>query len=160
VKENIFYDVDLIKVAIEDDISVAEMTAIVEEAHRRHLKVAVHAVSAGSIQTAIDAGVDSIEHGNDVTDKQLKLMRDKGIPRPDANLGRRLLDEDSRDDHSLSGPSIRECRQRRPKPEAGSGSGSAAIEVGSEVCHWIRHVLVLSRKNARPSHGNDVSHLA
>ncbi|HVT60017.1 MAG TPA: amidohydrolase family protein [Thermoanaerobaculia bacterium] len=79
VKDNIFYDVDLIKVAIDDDISVAEMTAIVEEAHRQQLRVAVHAISAGSIQTAIDAGVDSIEHGNDVTDEQLKLMRDKGI---------------------------------------------------------------------------------
>jgi imidazolonepropionase-like amidohydrolase len=79
VKDNIFYDVDLIKVAIEDDISVAEMKTIVEEAHRQHLRVAVHAVSAGSIQTAIDAGVDSIEHGNDLTDEQLKLMRDKGI---------------------------------------------------------------------------------
>jgi imidazolonepropionase-like amidohydrolase len=28
---------------------------------------------------AIDAGADSIEHGNDVTDAQLKSMRDKGI---------------------------------------------------------------------------------
>ena len=44
VQQNVFYDVDLIKVAIGDDFSVAEMTAIVEEAHRQHLKVAVHAV--------------------------------------------------------------------------------------------------------------------
>jgi hypothetical protein len=79
VKDDIFYDVDLIKVAIEDDISVAEMKAIVEEAHRQHLKVAVHAVSTASIQTAIDGGADSIEHGNGVTDEQLKTMRDKGI---------------------------------------------------------------------------------
>jgi len=79
VKDDLFYDVDLIKVAIEDDFSVAEMKEIVEEAHRQHLKVAAHAVSAGSIQTAIDGGVDSIEHGNDVTDEQLKAMRDKGI---------------------------------------------------------------------------------
>ena len=28
---------------------------------------------------AIDAGVDSIEHGNEVTDEQLKQMRDKGM---------------------------------------------------------------------------------
>jgi imidazolonepropionase-like amidohydrolase len=79
VRENVFHDVDLIKVTIDDDLSVAEMTAIVEQAHRQHLKVAAHAVSAGSIQTAIDAGADSIEHGNDVTDEQLKMMRDKGI---------------------------------------------------------------------------------
>jgi len=79
VKENMFYDVDVIKVAIDEDMSVAEVSAIVDEAHLQHLKVAVHATSAGSIQTAIDAGADSIEHGNCVTDEQLKTMRDKGI---------------------------------------------------------------------------------
>jgi imidazolonepropionase-like amidohydrolase len=79
VKDNLFYDVDVIKVANEDDFSVAEMKAVVEEAHSQHLKVAVHAISRSSIQTAIDAGADSIEHGNEVTDEQLKTMRDKGI---------------------------------------------------------------------------------
>src|ERR1700690_3322426 len=79
VRENVFYNVDVIKVTVGEDISVAERTAIVEEAHRQHLKVAVHAISTGSIQTAIDGGADSIEHGNDVTDEQLKAMRDKGI---------------------------------------------------------------------------------
>jgi imidazolonepropionase-like amidohydrolase len=79
VKENIFYDIDLIKVAIDQDMLLSEMAAIVDEAHHQHLKVAAHATSTGSIQTAIDAGVDSIEHGNGVTDEQLKTMRDKGI---------------------------------------------------------------------------------
>ncbi|HEX7271142.1 MAG TPA: amidohydrolase family protein, partial [Casimicrobiaceae bacterium] len=37
------------------------------------------AIDRTSIQTAIDAGADSIEHGNEVTDDQLKRMRDKGI---------------------------------------------------------------------------------
>jgi imidazolonepropionase-like amidohydrolase len=79
VKDNLFYDVDVIKVTIEDDTSVAEMKALVEEAHRQNVKVAVHAVTQGSIQTAIDGGADSIEHGNEVTDEQLKQMRDKGM---------------------------------------------------------------------------------
>jgi imidazolonepropionase-like amidohydrolase len=79
VQDDVFYNVDVIKVAIEDDITPAEMAAIVEEAHRQHLKVAAHAVSTPSIQTAIDAGVDSVEHGNGVTDEQLETMRDKGI---------------------------------------------------------------------------------
>jgi imidazolonepropionase-like amidohydrolase len=79
VKDDLFYDVDVIKVTVEDDTSVAEMKAIVEEAHRQNVKVAVHAVTQGSIQTAIDGGVDSIEHGNGVTDEQLKQMRDQGI---------------------------------------------------------------------------------
>jgi imidazolonepropionase-like amidohydrolase len=79
VKDDLFYNVDVIKVTIEDDTSVEEMKAVVEEAHRQQLKVAAHAATTGSIQTAIDGGVDSVEHGNDVTDDQLKQMRDKGI---------------------------------------------------------------------------------
>lgn len=79
VKDDLFYDVDVIKVTVEDDTSVAEMKAIVEEAHRQNVKVAVHAVTQGSIQTAIDGGADSIEHGNEVTDEQLRQMRDKGM---------------------------------------------------------------------------------
>ena len=79
VKDDLFYDVDVIKVTVEDDTSVAEMKAIVEEAHRQNVKVAVHAATKGSIQTAIDGGADSIEHGNEITDEQLKQMRDKGI---------------------------------------------------------------------------------
>lgn len=79
VRANAFYKVDLIKVALDDNISLSEMAAVVEEAHRQQLKVAVHAASTTSIQTAIDAGADSIEHGNQVTDEQLRLMRAKGI---------------------------------------------------------------------------------
>jgi len=79
VLTNGFYGVDVIKVSVEDDFTPAEMTAIVDQAHRGHLKVAAHAVGQSAIQMAIDAGVDSIEHGNEVTDEQLKQMRDKGI---------------------------------------------------------------------------------
>ncbi len=79
VLQNVFYNVDLIKVTVGDGISPLELTAMVEEAHREHLKVAAHAVDTASIQTAIEAGADSIEHGNKVTDEQLKQMRDKGI---------------------------------------------------------------------------------
>ena len=78
VRANIFYNVDLIKISI-DDITEAEVTAAVDEAHRQQLKVSVHAITQTSIQMAIDAGADSIEHGNFVTDEQLRMMRDKGI---------------------------------------------------------------------------------
>ena len=79
VRENEFQNVDVIKVTADENLTVPELVAVVEEAHRMHLKVAVHAVDKPSIQTAIDAGADSIEHGNEVTDAQLKQMRDKGI---------------------------------------------------------------------------------
>src|SRR6202521_2782053 len=55
------------------------MTTIDEEARWQHLKVAAHAVDTNSIQTAIDADVDSVERSNDVTDETLKQMRDKGM---------------------------------------------------------------------------------
>jgi imidazolonepropionase-like amidohydrolase len=79
VRQNEFQNVDVIKVAADENLTVTELAAVVEEAHRAHLKVAVHAVDKASIQTAIDAGADSIEHGNEVTDEQLKQMRGKGI---------------------------------------------------------------------------------
>jgi imidazolonepropionase-like amidohydrolase len=79
VRENEFQNVDLIKVSADENLTVPELAAVVEEAHRQHLRVAVHAAETGSIQTAIDAGADSVEHGNEVTDQQLQQMRDKGM---------------------------------------------------------------------------------
>lgn len=79
VRQNEFQNVDVIKVAADENLTVPELAAVIEEAHRRHLKVAVHAVDKTSIQTAIDAGADSIEHGDEATDVQLKQMRDKSI---------------------------------------------------------------------------------
>jgi imidazolonepropionase-like amidohydrolase len=79
VQRNVFEAVDLIKVALGNDISEPSLAAIVDQAHRQGLKVAVHAPDRASIQEGIDAGVDSIEHGNEATDEQLKEMRAKGI---------------------------------------------------------------------------------
>jgi imidazolonepropionase-like amidohydrolase len=82
VRENLLYGADLIKVVADDDnrfITPDEMKAIVGEAHRAKVKVAVHATTVTGIQAALDAGVDSIEHGNEATDQQLMIMRDKGI---------------------------------------------------------------------------------
>ena len=79
VRQNEFHNVDVIKVAADENLTEPELATVVEEAHRKHLKVAVHAVDKTSIQTAIDAGADSVEHGNEATDAQLKQMRDKGM---------------------------------------------------------------------------------
>ncbi len=79
VRQNAFQSVDVIKVSADENLTVPELSAVVEEAHREHLKVAVHAFEATTIQTAIDAGADSIEHGNEATDGQLAQMRSKGI---------------------------------------------------------------------------------
>jgi imidazolonepropionase-like amidohydrolase len=79
VRQNVFQNVDVIKVSADENLTVPELAAAVEEAHRNHLRLAVHAIDTTAIQTAIDSGADSIEHGNEATDEQLKQMRDKGI---------------------------------------------------------------------------------
>jgi imidazolonepropionase-like amidohydrolase len=79
VRKNVFQNVDVIKVSADENLTVPELAAAVEEAHRNHLKLAVHAIDKTAIQTAIDSAADSIEHGNDATDEQLNQMRDKGI---------------------------------------------------------------------------------
>jgi imidazolonepropionase-like amidohydrolase len=79
VRRNEFQNVDVIKVTADENLTVPELAAVVEEAHRAHLRVAVHAADKTSIQTAIDAGADSVEHANEVTDEQLRQIRDTGM---------------------------------------------------------------------------------
>ena len=56
-----------------------EMEAIVDEAHLLGLKVAVHAHGTNGIRTAIEAGVDSVEHSSLIDDESIALAREKGI---------------------------------------------------------------------------------
>jgi len=56
----------------------AEMQSIVTTAHRRGIKVTTHAYDPQAIIDAVQAGVDSIEHGYLVSDTGLKLMRRNG----------------------------------------------------------------------------------
>ncbi|MEQ9505613.1 MAG: amidohydrolase family protein [Hyphomonas sp.] len=55
-----------------------EMKALVDEAHELGLRVAVHAHGAKGIQTALEAGVDSVEHASLITDESLKLAVKNG----------------------------------------------------------------------------------
>lgn len=58
--------------------SFEEMKAIVDEAHLLGLKVAVHAHGAEGIETAIRAGVDSVEHSSLISDAGVKLAKENG----------------------------------------------------------------------------------
>jgi imidazolonepropionase-like amidohydrolase len=57
----------------------AEMQAAVEAAHSAGRIVAAHANTAEGMRRAIQAGVDTIEHGGEGTPEIFKLMRAKGI---------------------------------------------------------------------------------
>jgi len=55
-----------------------EMAAIVDEAHALGMKVAVHAHGTKGIRTAIEAGVDSVEHASLIDDESIALARKQG----------------------------------------------------------------------------------
>lgn len=58
--------------------TLAEMSALVEEAHLLGLKVAVHAHGAAGIKDAIRAGVDTVEHASLADDEAIALARQRG----------------------------------------------------------------------------------
>jgi len=55
-----------------------EMTALVDESHRLRKKVAVHCHGDQAAREAIEAGVDSIEHGSFMKPETLTMMKKKG----------------------------------------------------------------------------------
>ncbi len=82
VRTNIYYGAGVIKLALDNSAyhySLEEMRAAVEEAHHAGIPVAVHVYGGEAADIAIEAGVDSIEHGFDLTDAQLQKMKEKGI---------------------------------------------------------------------------------
>ncbi len=58
--------------------SLAEMTVLVDEAHRLGLKVAVHAHGAAGIKDALRAGVDTIEHASLADEEAFALAKQHG----------------------------------------------------------------------------------
>jgi imidazolonepropionase-like amidohydrolase len=88
VRRNVYYGANLIKLVAEADkvageigayYSVEEIRAAVDEAHKAGVAVAIHVMGGAAAQAAIDGGVDSIEHGWELSDAQLSQMKSKGI---------------------------------------------------------------------------------
>ena len=90
VRQNIKYGADVIKFCATGGVlskgtkvgaqqySLEEMTALVEEAHRRGLTVAAHAHGGEGIRTAIEAGVDTVEHASFIDKETIRLALKKG----------------------------------------------------------------------------------
>ncbi|MBU1289286.1 MAG: amidohydrolase family protein [Alphaproteobacteria bacterium] len=90
VRENIKYGVDLIKTCSTGGVfskgtslgaaqgTLEELTAAVDEAHARGLKVASHAHGTVGIRNALLAGVDTIEHASILDDETIALAKEKG----------------------------------------------------------------------------------
>jgi imidazolonepropionase-like amidohydrolase len=94
VREQLANGADLIKIYIDHPrrttsnpdmltawptFSFDEARAIVEEAAKVGAKVAAHVYNSGPAQTAIQAGVTSLEHGIYLDETTLKMMSEKGV---------------------------------------------------------------------------------
>ena len=82
MREALFHGADVIKIVMDvppRSLAVDEARAIVAEAHRSGIKVAAHATTAAAIADAVEAGVDSVEHGDEASDAVLAAMARKGI---------------------------------------------------------------------------------
>ena len=93
VREQISNGVDWIKVYVDrsyfvrpdgvlDDVPTFtpdELRAIVDEAHRERHNVAAHAAALNGVHNAVEAGVNSIEHGMYISDADLQTMVAKDI---------------------------------------------------------------------------------
>lgn len=90
VRYQVKYGADVIKfcasggvLSLADEVdtpqlTLAEMTALCDEAHRLRKKVACHCHGDQAARDAILAGVDSIEHGSFLSAETLALMKEKG----------------------------------------------------------------------------------
>jgi imidazolonepropionase-like amidohydrolase len=74
-----------------------EIAAVVAEAHRRKLRVAIHSRGAGSTRAAAEAGVDWIVHADLATEADLEAVAKAGIPiLPTATFLWQVLEEGQR----------------------------------------------------------------
>jgi imidazolonepropionase-like amidohydrolase len=84
VRENVTHGARVIKIFSDNtpnrgSLSLEEMRAIVEAARRMEVPVAAHATGDAAVRRAVLAGVNTIEHGYDVSDSTLRLMKERGV---------------------------------------------------------------------------------
>jgi len=66
-------------VQVETNFTLEEQQAIVDEAHRNHVRVMAHVFGGQGLRDAIVAGVDTIEHGQLLTRELVDMMVQKGL---------------------------------------------------------------------------------
>lgn len=79
VRKNIYHGATTIKLVADANgiYNEEDIKAAVDEAKKYGLKVTVHSVGGLASTNVISAGAAGIEHGFDLTNKQLQLMKDK-----------------------------------------------------------------------------------
>lgn len=147
VRYQIKHGADVIKVCATagvmssgDAVGVAQMTpaelsAAVDEARRVGVRVAAHAHGTQGIREAVEAGVDSIEHGSILDDDTVALMKTRGTYLvPTLSAGEHVLK--AADSGTLSKSSAAKARAIAPrmrKSMAKAYEAGVAIALGSDA---------------------------
>lgn len=91
VREQIFAGADCIKLIAtggvltkgaipgNPQLTLDELEAAVDEAHRHGLRACAHAIGTQGIKNALAAGVDSIEHASLIDDEAIAVMRERRV---------------------------------------------------------------------------------
>ncbi len=125
------------KMIIPETFTAEEVSAIVDEAHKKGHKVSCHAFGGDGLHNCLNAGVESIEHGVLLEDSDIKMMIDKGIYLV-PTLYHYQLDRE-RDMKRYAGHSVAEVSERSfPKAVAAGvkiafGSGAGPFPHGSQT---------------------------
>jgi len=121
--------------------SEEEMRTVVEEARRNRVKVLAHAEALAGTLAALRAGVDSIEHGSQLDDEAIRLMKEKGtylVPTPLVGVEHNTPDD----------PELMQSKGREEKRRAAE-SLRKAIRAGVKIAYGTDAGAMAHGHNAR-----------
>lgn len=129
--------------------TVAELSAIAEEAHTYDMKVAAHAHSAEGVKRSLMAGIDTIEHGSFLDDECIEMMVARGaFLVPTLSINRWILERGKRTGVTGSGlAKVEEAGRRQVESVQKAISAGVKIALGTDstgtICPFGHHALEL-----------------
>ena len=118
-------------------VTFEEMKAIVDAAHARQRKVAIHSYGASGVRDAVRAGADSVEHGADLDDETIaEMVRRRVVWVPTIDHNRYYVD--AKDDYGFAPeaiPPLRDYIQRNLESTRRAVAAGARIGMGSDAVY-------------------------
>jgi imidazolonepropionase-like amidohydrolase len=126
-------------------VTFEEMKAVVDAAHARKYRVAIHSYGPSGVKDAVRAGADSVEHGIDLDDETLAEMVSRGtvwVPTIDHNR----YYVDARDEYGFAPESIPALRAYIEK---NLDSARRAVQAGVKIAMGSDAVYTMFGQNTR-----------
>src|ERR1700687_576386 len=111
IRQNLHFGAKFIKIVVDDQdyiYSVDDIRYMVAEAHTAGVKLAAHCWTHAGAHNAAEAGVDSIEHGFQMTDDDLQLAKRNGVTLVGTEFTEKL---GNAEDHKIWGDRLRRAHK-------------------------------------------------